>query len=1056
MERARVPPVLLRIPGLPPRPVNVKKLRLLARLFPSDASNGGISYSLASNQITLENAAKSHSKNAYDTIFGPEVNQDELTASVLPDLLQSLFNGTDCSLLTFGGHSKGKEGCLYESGPLNLGLYQSALQWTFRLVEEYKQTKPEYRFSVRISALYFSQRDNELIDLFSQFNSDPRRHEVKVVDDPSTGTRVEFQSELRVESAEQALFYLSTAIDHRLIEDEDSHRVRHLFFTIVLYGFRSGTGGIEAGGKSRLAIVDLGIGERNSQKGEVTMPVIGNMLLALYQGQKYIPSKENILCRLLKIALGPSKNSTLLCTFTERNDENENMLQLAAKIARAKKSSRRVKPMGDGTSLSSGSSRRGPRSEIESSSEAETVIFMGPIANGGSPSRLPPRAQSSSSAHSVATLTDKDPRSTAISPSSSSNRPLTSIPPLMKNHTPFFSPISRLYDDLCSPSTSDAPTPFYAANFDGDGLEPYVSPDHSPRRSKSRQSIDEEKRKAILDWMDGHEAETTDTAIQCGEGTVGLIDWTETDRDSNGREPWLPQRPPLEDIIEMDEESMKSSIRSLKRSQTNGYISRGERDREALAQRDPIDHPLSILSRDGLNKVSSTNDEPFKQEDGEDEDLERMMAASVNSMRSHEILSKVVAELQQQRDSCQTGSATGTASEMDLYRRASQLEGYAAERIKQLDDERKKKKQKMLLNCCQQQSMTSSSSTVNNWEQLEKKREKEEEKRRKEELRRKRDQLKAEEQELRRQREEITRCLDDHPPLIPPIAQSIARQITQQLHRFNIGTSPHRVPHALRPSDSLPSTPSISHRKLPASHIPRAPSLSNIDSKESSIRENGRITSQNGKPLCFQPLAPKTTNTQMRHPSFRKDSRESRKSSSKTRSRERRGGSDSQKEEISLRSPYAKVTEAKKESGCGSSGRGSDDNASGIASHQLKRSTSYRNRNRDSYSASSGYESAADYHRFNGMDRLRMLPKRSTSAVREIEQLKEVQRRLRKELTAAHDRLGQPSNDLWTRDHDLSLASPQTIVDTLKQENRILEKRLLACQNHCMLVTAFV
>lgn len=34
---------------------------------------------------------------------------------------------------------------------------------------------------------------------------------------------------------------------------------------------------------------------------------------------------------------------------------------------------------------------------------------------------------------------------------------------------------------------------------------------------------------------------------------------------------------------------------------------------------------------------------------------------------------------------------------------------------------------------------------------------------------------------------------------------------------------------------------------------------------------------------------------------------------------------------------------------------------------------------------------------------------------------------------AAHDRLGEPSNDLWTRDHDLSLATPQTILDALKQ-----------------------
>ncbi|VDO50194.1 unnamed protein product [Onchocerca flexuosa] len=47
------------------------------------------------------------------------------------------------------------------------------------------------------------------------------------------------------------------------------------------------------GGRSRLCLIDLGLGERTS-KGDMqamTMPVITNLLVALFQGQRYLPSR---------------------------------------------------------------------------------------------------------------------------------------------------------------------------------------------------------------------------------------------------------------------------------------------------------------------------------------------------------------------------------------------------------------------------------------------------------------------------------------------------------------------------------------------------------------------------------------------------------------------------------------------------------------------------------------------------------------------------------------------------------------------------------------------
>ncbi|VDN34891.1 unnamed protein product [Cylicostephanus goldi] len=68
-----------------------------------------------------------------------------------------------------------------------------------------------------MSAVQYSQRENQLTDLLSPFNSDPRRKAVKIVDDPRAGALLENESEIRVDSPDLALFYLNTVADHRVV-----------------------------------------------------------------------------------------------------------------------------------------------------------------------------------------------------------------------------------------------------------------------------------------------------------------------------------------------------------------------------------------------------------------------------------------------------------------------------------------------------------------------------------------------------------------------------------------------------------------------------------------------------------------------------------------------------------------------------------------------------------------------------------------------------------------------------------------------------------------------
>ncbi|EYB99044.1 hypothetical protein Y032_0126g1365 [Ancylostoma ceylanicum] len=326
----------------PPSPIRTNsKLRLCAIVSRDDVTSGGITVPVA-NQVHIAGAAKSHSKNAFENVFGPDAAQDRICSNVLPELVQGVFNGQDCTFIALGGKSRGKECLLYGAPPSSAGIFQAAITSIFKITDEYRTSKPDTRYQIRMSAVQYSQRENQLTDLLSPFNSDPRRRAVQVVDDPRAGALLENESEIRVDSPDLALFYLNTVADHRVVEDEETYRTSHVFVFLSVYAYRTGTNELE-GGRRRLAIVDLGLGERNSHRGELTMPAIGSILLALVQGQKHLPARENCLSQLLKCAMCSSRLTTFMCSFAEKTDDNENVVQLASKLARAKRSTRKNK-----------------------------------------------------------------------------------------------------------------------------------------------------------------------------------------------------------------------------------------------------------------------------------------------------------------------------------------------------------------------------------------------------------------------------------------------------------------------------------------------------------------------------------------------------------------------------------------------------------------------------------------------------------------------------------------------------------------------------------------
>ncbi|KAK6024613.1 hypothetical protein OSTOST_09574, partial [Ostertagia ostertagi] len=519
-------------------------------------------------------------------------------------------------------------------------------------------------------------------------------------------------------------------------------------------------------------------------------------------------------------------------------------------------------------------------------------------------------------------------------------------------HTPFLSPSLRLYDDLCSPpgtSGDGSTTTHDLAVFGGfcsQNRNDFGVTIASPKRSKSC-NLDDDKRQAIMQWVDTCEP---------------LL--SPDDDEMNNDRPREILSHPLEDIIEQDEESMRDSIRS---------------------KHDTDSHPLSILSREDIEKIMSTEGTPQKE-------------ASLTA----------------------TATSTATPSEMDLYRRASHLENYAVEKLKELDDDKMKKRTKQ----ADLELLSKFDDVVGEYGIAEK--EKEELEKRKNELRKRREELKHEADEIRREKEQIDKELNGR-----SLPLAIARQITQQLHGLTLGSKPSQKT-SRAPSDSLPTTPTI-HKKQLGAPPARTPSLTNCAAPSlpspSHHAKNGIIK------------AHWVDGTHVR-----------RCSKPRTDRRERKVSEEGRREKTAIPSPYSKVTDPRLVDGPPSSGRGSDDAASQC-----------REKKRQSYSASSGYESAAgDYHsayylcKDSRFDQRKAVDKR-LGLGREADTLREQQRRLKKELQEAKAVIGQ-IDDARAICHDTKTTgiSQATLVDTLRQENRILEKRLIACRNHTMFVTTFL
>ncbi|XP_067943120.1 uncharacterized protein [Watersipora subatra] len=293
---------------------------------------------------------------AFDTVFGADAMQMLVCKDTVLDILQSVLQGSDGCVISFGQSKTGKSRSLIgdDSSCADFGIIPAAISWLYQMIEQQK-TKTGARFSVRISALEIRGKDEELTDLLAHCNSGKNfrgksgenPEHVQLTSTDVYGAQVENLNELRAPDVDHAGHYLDAALTSLLNSTEKSEsKGAHLLFTLHIYQHHvesrpSPGGALVAGGRSRLHFIDIGPCAKSSSDGTaLTLATLGSVITALLNGQRQFPHKESKLATLLKDSVGNQNCRTCILvhisTQPSQYAETIQILQLAARVHRMK------------------------------------------------------------------------------------------------------------------------------------------------------------------------------------------------------------------------------------------------------------------------------------------------------------------------------------------------------------------------------------------------------------------------------------------------------------------------------------------------------------------------------------------------------------------------------------------------------------------------------------------------------------------------------------------------------------------------------------------------
>ncbi|CAL5212425.1 unnamed protein product [Lathyrus oleraceus] len=275
---------------------------------------------------------------AYDRVFGPHTNTDEVYEVAGRPVVKAAMEGVNGTVFAYGVTSSGKTHTMHgdQTSP---GIIPLAIKDVFSSIQD----TPGREFLLRVSYLeIYNEVINDLLD--------PTGQNLRVRED-AQGTYVEGIKEEVVLSPGHALSFIAAGEEHRHVGSNNFNLFSSRSHTIFTLMIESSAHGEEYDGVifSQLNLIDLAGSE--SSKTETTglrrkegsyinksLLTLGTVIGKLSEGKSsHVPYRDSKLTRLLQSSLSGHGHVSLICTVTPASsnmEETHNTLKFASRAKR--------------------------------------------------------------------------------------------------------------------------------------------------------------------------------------------------------------------------------------------------------------------------------------------------------------------------------------------------------------------------------------------------------------------------------------------------------------------------------------------------------------------------------------------------------------------------------------------------------------------------------------------------------------------------------------------------------------------------------------------------
>ena len=274
----------------------------------------------SNRSLTFKSSRENNKYNFnFDRIFPPTTTQEEVYNNVVSEIIDSVLDGYNGTVLAYGQTSSGKTHTMQGiiGDPINMGIIPRMIEHVFNYMYG---AGDEFEFSVKVSMIeIYQEKIRDLIDT--------SRVDLNIKEDKKNGIYVNNVSEHYVGRPEEVLEIMKMGSDNRAqaATNMNEHSSRSHSIFILIFNSNNKREGVSKTGK--LYLVDLAGSEKISKTGATgttleeakiinkSLTTLGMVINALTDGKSiHIPYRESKLTRVLQESLGGNSKTCLIIT----------------------------------------------------------------------------------------------------------------------------------------------------------------------------------------------------------------------------------------------------------------------------------------------------------------------------------------------------------------------------------------------------------------------------------------------------------------------------------------------------------------------------------------------------------------------------------------------------------------------------------------------------------------------------------------------------------------------------------------------------------------------